>query len=263
LTSTYWFLAKTACELIVPSPTTAASRARSQKTRNSRDWLATLRAELDGDAGNAYFGILSRTRRNKGIARPPAPMNSRLLDVSFLDREATTPLGVDLRAQVGRADAWNLAVRAARPNSRVTLTWPDLGGAPKQLRFYLVDEATGARRYMRTTTGYSFQTGSMSEERRLRIEVASDITVSRLTAKPNVHSSNRVSGFNFSLTLSKAATVRARILSPSGRAVAVVAQERAAREGQNFLPWNGKSASGAALSRGVYLLEVTATTEEG
>jgi hypothetical protein len=168
---------------------------------------------------------------------------------------------MDIHASVVARDKFQLVVHAARPNEEVTLSWDNLGHAPKSLRFYLVDETTGARRYMRTTTGYTFRTGASGEDRRFRIEV--DATEeSRLRAQLDVLS-NQSGAARFSLVLNKPATVSARMLTPSGKVAGVVASGLVGRQGLNSLTWNGRNAAGSALPRGVYLLDVTVVDDDG
>ena len=63
--------------------------------------------------------------------------------------------------------------------------------------------------------------------------------------------------------LSSDALVDAQIVSPSGRALRDVARSRALAAGTNSLNWDGRSSLGANLPAGVYLVQITATTEEG
>jgi hypothetical protein len=165
-----------------------------------------------------------------------------------------------VRRSVSGRDRWDVIVRGAPPNTDVTLHWNDLGIAPRSLRFYLIDEATGARRYMRTTQGYTFRTAA-GEERKFRIELDTTPATGRVLSHLNVI--NNGQGAHFSFVLSQPATVNARIITPTGKVAVVVARGMPAKQGLNVLTWNGKAASGAAMTRGVYIVEITAVTEEG
>ena len=179
------------------------------------------------------------------------------------DRAATVTerLGVDVRRNLSAKEEWLLIVRGAQPNADVTLRWNDLGSAPRPLRFRLIDESTGTRRYMRTTQGYTFRTGGAGEERKFRIELDTTPATGRLLNHLSVV--NNGQGAHFSFVLSQPATVNARIITPTGKIAAMVARGMEGKQGLNALTWNGKSSSGGALARGVYIIELTATTGEG
>ncbi|HOJ22094.1 MAG TPA: FlgD immunoglobulin-like domain containing protein, partial [Armatimonadota bacterium] len=51
--------------------------------------------------------------------------------------------------------------------------------------------------------------------------------------------------------------------SPAGRVVRDVVRGRALSAGTNHILWDGRSNAGVALGSGLYLLQLTATTEEG
>ncbi|MDW8368312.1 MAG: hypothetical protein RMK49_20910, partial [Abditibacteriales bacterium] len=63
-------------------------------------------------------------------------------------------------------------------------------------------------------------------------------------------------------TLTQPAQVVARVLSPTGKVVAVIGPA-AARQGLNSLVIPKRSPTGGAWGRGVYFLELTARTEDG
>jgi flagellar hook assembly protein FlgD len=63
-------------------------------------------------------------------------------------------------------------------------------------------------------------------------------------------------------TLNKPARVEARLLGPTGKLLRRF-EPRQAQMGLNSLLWEGKTQSGTAASRGVYLLQLSAVDEEG
>ncbi len=256
------------CELIVPPQTanaTSLSRTLSRRKPSRNDWLVTLTAESGAAKDSVFFGASSAERNGNKlqIGKPPLAPGQGDVQVFLVDRAATVTerLGVDVRRNLADKEEWQLIVRTAQPNTDVTLRWNDLGAAPRPLRFRLIDETTGTRRYMRTTNGYTFRSGAAGEERTFRIELDTTPTTGRLLNHLSVV--NNGQGAHFSFVLSQSATVNARIITPTGKIAAVVARGMEGKQGLNALTWNGKSSSGASLARGVYIIEVTAVTEEG
>jgi hypothetical protein len=261
----YWFKANVDCDLILPPPVSAnLSRTLTRRRQSPNNWMVMLSAESGGAKDSIFLGVSSEARGDSKmqIAKPPAAPGQGNLQLFLVAPEKQARMGVDVRRSVADKEAWHIVVKGDQPNQDVTLRWSDMGTAPRSLRFYLVDEATGKRRYMRTTSGYTFRTGTGGGEKKFRIEL--DTTPSgRLLTHLNVVNNGASGGALFSLVLSQPATVNARIITPTGKVAAVVAHGAPAKQGLNTFVWNGKAASGAALPRGVYFVEVTAVTEEG
>jgi WD40 repeat protein/subtilase family serine protease len=267
-----WVKAYVDCELICPPQTanaTSLSRALSRRKPTRSEWLVTLSAETFGAKDSVSFGASPLARSSDfsrlQIAKPPAAPGQANFEMFLVpaDRAATVTerLGVDVRHNLSAKEQWLLVVRGALPNADVTLRWNDLGNAPRPLRFRLIDETTGTRRYMRTTNGYTFRAGAAGEERKFRIELDGRPQGARLLNHLSVV--NNGQGAHFSFVLSQPATVNARIITPTGKIAAVIARGVESKPGLNALTWNGKASSGASLPRGIYIIEVTAVTEEG
>lgn len=260
----YWVKANVGCELVFPPPSSlSVNRALLRRDPSRHGWMFTLSAKTDDSRDSVYLGSSSYTHSGRlQIAKPPAaPGGTNGVEVSIATPQARDVLGVDLRQRMGSGDAWHVLVRATEANADVALSWSDLGRAPRGLRFYLIDDTTGSRRYMRTTSHYIFRTNVPGEQRRFRIE-ADTSDDARLHANLTVNNSGP-HGVQMSLVLSKVAAVDARVITPSGKVVAVLARGMPCQQGLNMLLWNGNSATGAALPRGVYLIDLTATTDEG
>jgi len=261
----YWIRANQACDLVLPVPTNLlANRVRSQTRTSNGDWLVTLSAESGGARDAVMFGV-SESERSVGklqIAKPPASPGGNEVEIAILAEGRNDALGIERRQSLAELSRnWHFVVRSQRPQAEVTLNWPNLGTAPRSYRFILVDEATGARRYMRTTTGYSLRTGAAGEERRFRIEVDPSPDPSRLLSQLTVTPSGP--GLHFAVVLSKDARLNLRVLSPAGKVIATPASNVTGRSGLNSVTWNARTATGASPARGLYLLELTATTDEG
>ena len=155
---------------------------------------------------------------------------------------------------------WPLTVSCTLPDTNVRLSWPDLSQLPRTLRPILTDTVTGTRVYMRTATGYTFPSGPNGTSRQF---VLTAETSGSLLALTGLAAQPTSAGIAFSYTLSAGATVCARVRNLAGRPVRTLASGLTQSPGLQSLLWNGRSDAGQRVPAGVYLLEVTATSEIG
>ncbi len=170
----------------------------------------------------------------------------------------------DLRSSdFGLEKSWDVAVRT-QGDEEVTLTWPDLNARlPRGLTATLEDTTTGRRIFMRTQAAYTFrsQAGSV---RRLKLVVSRRanaplaITNVRMQAVPG-----RAGARAISFDASSDSVVDVRILSPTGGVVSEVTSRAPACAGHNSVVWDGTNRSGALLTSGLVLVEVSARTPDG
>lgn len=263
----YWMSAFENCELVIPPPTGSAAPPVSVRAKSrSSEWLATLQAEMGATRDSVTFGGgVSSLRGPRGlkIGKPPAAPGQGPFSLFIPGDRPSQALSVDVHQGLTTNDSWPLVLAGVQPNSKVALRWQDLGKAPRSLRFYLVDEITGMRRYMRTTDSYLFTSGATGDDRRFRIEVETGGSQAPLISSLVTASGGRSGVRHLSLVLSRRASITARVLTPSGRTVALVSNGEPGLQGLNTLWWNGLNADGQAVPRGLYLVEVVATTEEG
>ncbi|MBI3946794.1 MAG: hypothetical protein HY321_12800 [Armatimonadetes bacterium] len=258
-----WFLANEACELLLPPPSSRAARggdralASRRRERSKGSWAVRLQARSRAGSGEVILGVAGEGQRGLAIGQPPnPPAGAASVDVASVQGEL--PLSVDVRAggPPGRQE-WRLSVSAAAPapGEEVTLTWPDLSALPKDVRLTLVDEAANVRRYLRTTASYTLP---LDESGRRLLLVAEPrtgpaIAITGLEVAGGPGRSGRAVRFS----LSAAAAVDVAVMSPAGRTVRVLATRQASGAGQNQVTWP------AGGLPGIYLVRVTATTEEG
>jgi hypothetical protein len=163
-------------------------------------------------------------------------------------------LAVDIRSGSSVRQEWEVVVDpgVAEP-VEVTLACPDTRALPKEISLTLVDLASGTRRHLRTAGAYTFRTEG---PRRFRLvaERRSGPAVS-VTGVELVPLRGDAKMLRY--VLSTAAVVDAQLVSPSGRTVATVTRGRASDPGTNQVAWSGP------VAPGIYLLTVTATTEDG
>ena len=270
-----WVLAdRDGVEFVFPPPP-AGQMQRLARTRRERNpaphpsrWAVELRARCGTltDRGN-YLGISDATSGAKlQIAAPPAAPNAQgFLDLALLSDEETMgqKLSVSLQSRpVVERTVWRAAVITDQPNADVALSWDNLNRQlPKGYQMYLVDEATGARRYMRTTSTYTFRSEPQGiTQRTFRIEVTPARSgaplLSRLSAQADGAGNWRVL-----FSLGQEAHVQWRVLSPTGKVI--FKNATVGKQGLNVLSWDSKSQRGTIVPRGVYVMQVVAEAADG
>lgn len=251
----------------VPPATSASSRSSSTQPtrRRGTGWAVELQARSGNSSDGGVFIGQAQGSRGGGFQtiKPPRAMTTQNpVELYLMRSDSNLPLGVDLQT-TSTSSVWRLAVRTAIPGD-VTLSWPSLGAAPRNLRFTLVDEATGRRQAMRTTTAYPLRTDASGAPRFFHIEV-SDAETSRLRiSNLNVLSASTraSSGLSVMFSLSHEAQVQLRLRAANGRVAAATPAQVIAKQGLNLLSLPTTDRNGRRLPRGTYLVELVATTSE-
>jgi hypothetical protein len=158
-------------------------------------------------------------------------------------------------------DSWDVLVNTDVANTDVTLTWPNLTRLPKSQRLILIDTNTGRRTAMRTATQYTFRSNSTGVTTRrfvIQLTPASESGIRFST----VQATSLGTRIHLSYVLNREADVRLRVLNAAGKVVNALPPV-VARSGLNTITWDGKAQAGLALSRGIYLIELSARSDEG
>ncbi len=235
-----------------------ASRAPASPTAGrqvkAEGWRARIEARAGDQRAIATFGV----GRSAYTIDGPPPLPGQVT-VRFLTPGAERA-AVDVRAKTAEGPIWRFEVVTDRPGETVTLSWPDLGGVPRDTRLVLVDEQSGQRRQMRTSASVSFRAGDTPRRYRIEAEpaAAAPLAISGLGMLPV-----RGGGRSITYTLSAGGTVSVTITSPTGRVLRRVAVGEVADRGRNQLYWDGRDERGVVVPAGLVLLQVTATNDEG
>jgi hypothetical protein len=266
----YWVWAKQSGAITFPFPPAQTPDAGAKPEEATRaleqgGWYVRLVAQAGAltDSCN-LFGVTTLGAGQGGFraAEPPAADTSPSLTLCFLSPTGQERDAVDLRSPFAGAASWEFAVETDLPDADVTLTWPSLAGVPRELDLVLVDEDTGAMRYMRTTTSYTFRSAPQGGSRRFRIAArnasGAGLVVTALTATPT-----RGGTVAISYALSRAAAVEVTVYTLAGEVVARPAQSEQAAAGTNTLYWDSRGAGDALLPPGLYLCEVKAYADDG
>jgi len=264
----YWLRALVACELLVPpgGAETAAAPAAVQAFAPSAD---NWRVKLTAAAGGKYddFNILG-VAPDAGVSNDPTyrlaspPAVSQSVDLAFRRGADTTGYATDIRAPAASKMVWAFSVTTDLGATPVVLSWPDLSQVPRQYRVTLVDLDANRRQYMRTTTGYVFNSGASGGERRFQIEF--DPTPwARLQVAGIRQMAAAAQGATVTYSLSADAMVTAQVRTLSGTPVRVLCSNESKAAGSQLLAWDGRDASGRMMPAGPYLCEISAVTDEG
>ncbi len=264
----YWVRANRAVTLLIDP----AGRSRSALTRSAEPvqtdgWLVQIVGNAGGvmDASN-YFGVASRASDGFDalfdIERPPVFEGQPTVQVAFEHPEWGEYAGryaVDVRSRaVGQV--WRFTVSTNIANTDVTLRFPNVARVPRGLNLYLVDEATGQRRSLRTLSAYTFRSGEGASTRAFRIEVANEQRTSLRIS--NVSVLSRGSGRTISFTLNNDAAVSVVVLR-NGRAVRDLLVQATRSAGINTVNWDGRDRNGVSLPAGAYTVEIRAVSSDG
>lgn len=168
-------------------------------------------------------------------------------------------LYADIRTPSAKPQVWDLLIEAPATGD-LTVSWDNLNErVPSDTRLLLVDPDTGETRYMRTTSGYTF--ALQNGIKRLKViaerRVGGGLKVVGL--RPETTRGGQLIA-RFALT--ESAEVESRLLTLTGRLVAVIQPRKLMVAGEQRLVWDGRGVNGE-LPKGFYLLEVRAYGERG
>lgn len=150
-------------------PTPAKSKKGATRRREPLfDWAVRIEVSTGEGKTEVIFGASSNGQPLRVALPPEAPIRPKVR--AFLVNKGER-LAVDLKDLRSKRAEWEFVVKVSS-RGKVTLTWPELGKAPKDLTFTLVDLATGRRVYMRTSGGYCYTPATNEMERRFKIEVS-------------------------------------------------------------------------------------------
>lgn len=212
-----------------------------------------------------FVGQAKDAASAKSLRMLDAPMGpTQQVNVSIEELVGGKPTRVaqSLSEAKGRKE-WKVLVDVKEPGP-VTITWPNIGTVPKNVRYRIVDMSNNLTRNLRQASGYTF-TASEPGTREFKVigepGTASAAVIGSIVV--NGGGRGRDASFTINYTLASAATTNVRILSASGREVAVLTRGRADRQGTNSVQWTTRDSAGRSVAPGTYRVEITAETESG
>lgn len=255
---------------VSPPSGRAATPSSTAQQPAAPDWLLNIQASIPGarlkDTSTALgVGPQASSRYDPQDVEEPPPF-SGFVNVSFPHRDWGKDSGYyrqDVRKPSSGKQVWDMDVASDQSLADCVLTWPNIQRVPRQYRVTLVDLDANRRVYMRTTEAYRYRTGDGGGIHHFRIEVSNDPSgVLRITGVAVSSAAGRSLSKSVTFNLSRAATVRCEVKNATGRTVRVIDPGTPRDTGMNLILWDQRGNLGQVLPRGVYLLEILATTEE-
>ncbi|MEQ1822543.1 MAG: FlgD immunoglobulin-like domain containing protein [Fimbriimonadaceae bacterium] len=234
--------------------------------QTEQEWMLKLSARTstsaDSSNGVGVVRTVADVNRHKINEPPMAPTQDLGLSVRQIDAGKVKQMARAFSTQAGRNE-WKLVVTAKKAGD-VTITWPNLGQLPKNLRFTLKDAATNVSRSVRQTSGYTFR---MDQPGTRELTLVSELGGSTAAVIGNVvvAGNTRVSGGSVTInyTLGADTTTSIRILSAKGQEVYSISRGRADRAGDNTVTWNLRNSANQAVAPGTYRVEIVAEGTDG
>lgn len=247
-----------------PAVSTSAGQPTGRpRSAGNLQWSMPIVAEAGGMRSSALIGVAEDAV--EGVDRhdlqAPPGFGPRVSVELYPAGSDSAGLYRDVRPAGSTRLVYTMRVSSTRADLPVNLRWPDMTDVPENLAPLLIDEASGRRLYMRTTSGMQLAAGEDGVDRRLRIELHSregqPLMISSLSAlQPNCGAAQ------ITFTLSAPAQVQAEILNIAGRSIRRLAASAQA-PGQSTLSWNLRDNGGRMVPNGTYLVRLRARDDEG
>ena len=157
-------------------------------------------------------------------------------------------------------NTWAMDVNCPQKNVQVALSWPDLTGIPPKMPVILTDLSTGQQISMRTSSGYTFNSGQ-GAVRHFSITAGGFQATLQFTQVQSLANRAR-GGTSVNFGLSADADVKLNFRTPTGRLIRTL-EVSSAVGGSNTIFWDGKDAQGRVLPRGFYICELYAQATDG
>ena len=243
-------------------------KPKQEWKQSERQWKLQLTARTsEGIDAQNFVGQASsadQARKMRIFEPPMAPNQVVGISVGGTLNGQPSRMAQSLSDTQGRHE-WNILVTAKQAGD-VTVTWPNLGTLPKNIRLRMVDKATGVSRFLRQSSGYTFRMDKPgSRELTLTSEVggASVAVIGNVVVSRPNRSTDRNAPFTINYNLSADATTSVRILAANGKEVYSASRGRADRAGDNSVVWNLRNNANQAVAPGTYRVEIVAETGNG
>ncbi|HJN15967.1 MAG TPA: hypothetical protein QGH10_10770 [Armatimonadota bacterium] len=256
--------------LVFPAPSTTITGADTAgATRQpysalaGTEWQALVMMECGDRRGQAILGTAGGAKAGYDsrydLQAPPGFGDQPSLGFVNADWDRDSgDYATDIRGKAARGP-WRLRARGVRPGDRASLRWPDLTGVPADLRPVLKDLQTGRELSMRTTSAYEFTGSDVPREFEIELRPANQGALAVI----GVLGLQTHQGAEITYSLSADAAVTARVLNIAGRPVRDIVQERVQSAGRSSLMWDLRSATGALVPSGTYIIDLTARSDDG
>ncbi len=260
----YWLYAAQDATLILPPPQAVAA-LRASRSGGVPAWSLSLVASTSRGRATTIVGAVEQGQGEIALLAAPTMAeqpSARLLAFDAPGQQRAIPACAVHLPPVGspsQAVRWDLEI-AAPTGEEVRLLWPDLNGLPRTLEASLQDVETGAVTRLRNAASYQFTADDTP--RRFRVTVTPTFLGGLVLQLPPPQST-RSGAYQFTVVASTSCRLSLEVLTLSGEVVGYPCSEAAAPAGVSSYVWLARSATGAALPPGPYLLRGRAEAESG
>ncbi len=244
--------------------TEAALIRRAEEEPVKPTWQAQIAVRTAGRADvENFLGVSEQDFQGYSLCdvdEAPRGPGSDMLRAYFDD--GGLALASDIRQDSAPRIIWNFVVEAGEETGDVTLSWSDLSSIPRDMQLVMVDEATGQRTFMRTSSNYSYTAPARGVARSFTI-IAEPRAQSAALVTALVCAPSKAGGYSIDFTLGEPAQVTLTVRNLAGSVVRTVTSSAGADQGGNTLIWDGLDQSGRQVPTGPYQLELVAETADG
>jgi hypothetical protein len=244
-----------------------ATAGRAALLQDKSGWSLNLRLTV-GDVGDTdnYIGVSTRAADGPDgykMEKPPVFLSAySALRIQHSDWGGRSgDYGVDIRSSSPGQKTWDLVAETTVPNKTATISWPNVAAVSRGVTLTLTDLATGAVRDMRSTGGYTWTTGDTPTPRRFRVTATRTAGTQLRISGVSARTTRGGSTYSIGYTLSDAASVQIRVLSPSGAEVRTLGAGTTRAAGVNQATWDLKDSKGVSVPAGLYVVEITAHSD--
>ena len=243
-----------------------SGRAVDSFAQNDREWRLQLSARSTaGVDSQNYIGVVTDRNRAKllQVRKAPEAPGSKL-ELAVIDeiQGEATRMAQAISDRAGRQE-YKLQVNAKEVGD-VTITWPNLPSLPRNLRVKIEDVATGEKRDLRASSGYTFrvdQPGTRVFNVTVEQAGSSRPVIGNVIVSTDGRAANSPISINYSLSADALVTVR--VLSSTGKEVFTVTRSRSDSAGENTATWTLRDNANRAVAPGTYKVEILAETPNG
>jgi hypothetical protein len=268
----YWVKAlRPNLELLIAKPSGRSVRvAGSTRAAPAKagGWLLRVSA-TDGKTtdGCNYLGVAPGAGDGwdvRDVAKPPSVADCVSLGIVRDDMGADSGVyAQDVRGAAGALKQWRLVVASPRPNTDVTVTWPEIGSLPRTHELYVQDDNGGPRQAMRRLSSVTVNTGA-NGTRSLTVtaEPRSSGGAFRITTW-NVTPSRSRSTATITVGATQSATLDIRVVGSTGTTVRRLTSRASGAGEMSQVTWDMRDSKGISVPAGAYTVQIKAVTADG
>ena len=241
----------------------------------TNNWRLQLQAT--GPSGSDkynFIGVAPKATDNLDAykyVKPPVMNNQLSMDIVHSGWKFGTRYAQDLRSTSSTPKTWDVEVKSAKPNEKVTISWPEFNSSvPRSYKVTLVDGQTNTTVDLHGRSSYTVNTGSTATYH-VQFVATPNQNLGRIlitsfdVAQPMRAVGQAPTSVAVDYALSGEAETRIVIRDGHGRTIRQLQTPTRAAGVPNAgtVVWDLRAATGIVVPSGVYSLELNALTSDG